>query len=71
MGAFASFAAAETRAYALVANGTWVEAHAAQQTTGAGVALVGSGFCCRVIRPMSHTHPDYGAWTEITDNTQT
>lgn len=60
MASFATFAAAEVRAYAKRADGTWVDAHAARQIDGT--------LCVRVIRFMSATHPDYGAWTEITDD---
>ncbi len=60
MAAFATVAAAETRAYAARAAGTWINAHA-------GVTATGSP-CVRVQRPMSATHPDYGIWTEITDD---
>lgn len=60
MAAFATFAAAETRAYAKRADGTWINAHAAR--TVAGV------ICVRVQRKMSATNPAYGAWVEITDD---
>jgi hypothetical protein len=60
---FVSLAAAEIRAYAKVADGTWIEAHAARHTTN-------GKFCVRVIRKMSPTHPDYGAWTEIDQDNQ-
>lgn len=60
MAAFATDAAAETRAYAARAAGTWINAHAGRGVTG--TILV------RVQRPMSATNPDYGAWTEITDD---
>ena len=60
MAAFATFAAAEVRAKAKVADGTWINAHA--ERTFAGVLAV------RVQRKMSPTHPDYGAWVEITDD---
>ena len=60
MAAFATFAAAETRAYAKVADGTWINAHAC--LTAAGT------FAVRVQRKMSPTNPGYGAWTEITDD---
>lgn len=60
MAAFADFAAAEVRAYAKVADGTWVNAHAAYQVDGT-VAV-------RVQRFMSATNPDNGAWVEITDD---
>ncbi len=60
MAAFATFTAAETRAYAKVADGTWVNAHAARGITG--TLLV------RVQRKMSPTNPGHGAWIEITDD---
>lgn len=60
MAAFATLTACETRAYAKRADGTWINAHAAR--TFAGV------LCVRVQRKMSPTHPDYGAWVEITDD---
>ena len=60
MAAFATFAATETRAYAKVADGTWVNAHAMRQIDGT--------LAVRVQRFMSPTHPDYGAWVEITDD---
>lgn len=60
MASFATFSAAEIRAKAKVADGTWVNAHAAVTATGT--------LCVRVQRFMSPTHPDYGAWTEITDD---
>ena len=59
MAAFANFEEAETRAKAKVADKTWVNAHAAVTATGT--------ICVRVQRFMSPTHPDYGAWTEISD----
>lgn len=66
MGAFATFAAAETRAKAKVADGTWINAHAARTATGT--------LCVRVQRkmaPTSATTKQYGAWTEITDDATT
>lgn len=60
MAAFTTFAACEVRAKAKVADGTWIAAHAARQVNGT--------LCVRVQRKMSPTHPDYGAWTEITDD---
>ena len=56
-----TYATADARAVAKVADGTWVEAHSARATTGGKI-------CVRVIRKMSATHPDYGAWVEITDD---
>lgn len=60
MAAFATFAAAEARAVAKVADGTWVNAHACRQ--------VGGTLAVRVQRFMSPTNPAYGAWVEITDD---
>lgn len=60
MAAFATFAACEVRAKAKVADLTWISAHAARTVTGT--------LCVRVQRKMSPTHPDYGSWTEITDD---
>ena len=60
MAAFATFNAAETRAYAKVVDQTWINAHACQ--TFAGTLAV------RVQRPMSPTNPAYGDWVEITDD---
>lgn len=60
MAAFADMAAAETRAVAKVADGTWINAHSQRGITGTiGV---------RVQRKMSPTNPGYGAWVEITDD---
>ena len=60
MAAFATLAACEVRARAKVADQTWINAHVCQQDDGTRAV--------RVQRPMSATHPDYGAWTEITDD---
>ena len=60
MAAFATFEAAEQRAYAKRLDGTWVNAHAQRGVTGTiGV---------RVQRFMSPSNPAYGAWVEITDD---
>lgn len=60
MAAFANMAAAETRAVAKVADGTWINAHSQRGVTGTiGV---------RVQRKMSASAPDNGAWAEITDD---
>jgi hypothetical protein len=60
MAAFATLEACETRAYAKVVDKTWTNAHAQRGYMGTlGV---------RVQRPLSPTHPDYGAWVEITDD---
>lgn len=60
MAAFATMEAAETRAKAKVADGTWVNAHAARKVDGT--------VCVRVQRKMSPTNPAHGAWVEITDD---
>jgi hypothetical protein len=60
MAAFATMAAAETRAYAKVADHTWNNAHAARKVDGT--------ICVRVQRLMSASAPDNGAWVEITDD---
>jgi len=63
MAAFATFTAAEQRAYAKVLDQTWVNAFAQRGVTGTlGV---------RVQRFMSPTNPAYGAWVEITDDATT
>jgi hypothetical protein len=60
LASFATMAAAEVRAKAKVADGTWVNAHAARNQSGT--------ICVRVQRYMSPTHPDYGSWVEIVDD---
>jgi hypothetical protein len=60
MAAFATFAAAEARAVAKVADGTWVVAHAAVTFAGAP--------CVRVQRYMTPSNPGYGEWVIITDD---
>jgi len=60
MAAFATFAAAEVRAVAKVADGTWVNAHACRIQAGT--------IAVRVQRYLTPTHPDYGEWVEITDD---
>lgn len=60
MAAFATMDAAEIRAKAKIADGTWVNAHSARTFTGT--------ICVRVQRFMSPTNPAYGAWVEITDD---
>lgn len=60
MAAFASFAAAETRAYAKVLDLTWINAHAEQSSYGV--------FAVRVQRKMSAAAPGNGAWVTITDD---
>ncbi len=60
MAAFADMAAAETRAKAQIVAGTWINAHSSRQADGT--------IAVRFQRPMSPTNPDYGAWTELTDD---
>lgn len=60
MAAFATFAAAEARAYAKRADGTWINAHAARTITGT--------ICVRVQRKMGPSAPDAGGWVELTDD---
>ena len=64
MADFASYAEADARASAKVADRTWVEAHSCRATVGGKIAV-------RVIRFMSPSNPGYGAWVEITDNATT
>ena len=60
MAAFATLDAAEARAVAKVADGTWINAHS---------ACGGSGtICVRVQRKMSPSDPAAGEWVEITDD---
>lgn len=60
MAAFATMAAADARAVAKVADGTWINAHSQRGITGTiGVY---------VQRKMSPANPGYGGWTEITDD---
>ena len=70
MADFATYALAETRARALVANGTWISAHAGRASTGASGSTPAK-ICVRVQRKMATTSAatqHYGGWTEITDN---
>jgi len=60
MAAFATMAAAETRAYAKRADGTWINAYPARKVNGT--------ICVRVQRKMSPSDPDAGEWVEITDD---
>lgn len=60
MAAFATMVAAETRAKAKVADGTWVNAHSCKLKDGT--------IAVRVQRFMSPDNPNYGAWVEITDD---
>ena len=64
MADFASYAEADARAVAKVADGTWINAHNCRATTGGKVAV-------RVQRKMSASAPENGAWVEITDNATT
>jgi len=63
MAAFATPAAAETRAYALVLDGTWVNAHYTRQNDGT--------IAVRLQRFMSATNPGHGEWVEVTDDAAT
>jgi hypothetical protein len=63
MAAFASMSAAETRAKAKVADGTWLYAHSARTKSGA--------ICVRVYRKTSHNNLTNVGWVELTDDTQT
>lgn len=60
MAAFATMAAAETRAVAKVADGTWVNAHSCR--------IQGGSIGVRVQRKMSPSSPSAGGWAEITDD---
>ena len=59
MAAFASFAAAEARAYAKVLDKTWIYAHAESPSTGV--------YAVRVIRKMAAGSTN-GGWVSITDD---
>ena len=59
MAAFANFAAAETRAYTKRDDGTWVNAHAAEDFDGTPVV--------RVQRYLTSALTQ-GAWVEISDD---
>jgi hypothetical protein len=59
MAAFASFAAAEVRAYAKRADGTWINAHAEESSSGV--------FAVRVQRKMAAGNTN-GGWVTITDD---
>lgn len=63
MAAFATMEAAEARAVAKVADGTWINAHACRTFDGT--------IAVRVQRFMSPTNPGYGEWVEITDDATT
>ena len=56
-----TYATADARAVAKVADGTWIAAHSGRATTGGKI-------CVRVQRKMSPTHPNYGEWVEITSD---
>lgn len=56
-----TYATADARAVAKVADGTWIVAHAGRATAGGKI-------CVRVQRKMSPTNPGAGAWVEITDD---
>ncbi len=60
MAAFATFAAAEIRAYAKTLDHTWINAHAERKQDGT--------IAVRVQRKMSPSAPDAGGWVEITDD---
>jgi len=60
MAAFATFAAAEVRAYAKRLDGTWTNAHAEASSSGV--------FAVRVQRKMSAASPGNGGWVSITDD---
>jgi len=62
MAAFATFAACETRAYAKVADKTWINAHAERKFDGT--------LAVRVQRKMTSALTE-GAWVEITDDATT
>jgi hypothetical protein len=63
MAAFGTMAAADARAVAKVADGTWINAHSQRGVTGTiGV---------RVQRKMSAAAPGNGGWVEITDDATT
>jgi len=60
MALFGTIEAAEARARALVADGTWVNSHS--QITQAGA------FAVRTQRFMSPASPDNGEWVDIVDD---
>ena len=59
-----TYASAEARVKAKIADKTWIVGHVCRATTGGKIAV-------RVQRPMSPAHPDYGGWVELVDDTQT
>ena len=60
MAAFATVEAAEQRAVEKMTDKTWVVAHSARQFDGT--------IAVRLQRFLSPTHPDYGAWVEVTSD---
>lgn len=60
MAAFATFAAAEIRAYAKRADGTWINAHAEASSSGV--------FAVRVQRKMVPGNAGNGGWVTLTDD---
>ena len=63
MGAFANMPAAETRAKAKVADGTWINAHSQRSQTGTiGVRVQ------RKMNAAGNTDPTTGAWVVIEDD---
>lgn len=60
MAAFASLASAEIRAYAKRADGTWINAHAEESSSGV--------FAVRVQRKMVPGNLGNGGWVTITDD---
>jgi len=63
MAAFATFTAAEQRAYAKVLDKTWVNAHAARAVDGTLAVRVQ-----RFMSSVSDLTRAAGAWVEITDD---
>lgn len=59
MAAFATFAAAETRAKAKMADGTWIVSHAENKMDGT--------IAVRLIRKMTSALTQ-GGWVELTDD---
>lgn len=63
MAAFATFAAAETRAKAKVADKTWINAHAMRKQDGTiGVRVQ------RKMSTASAAAQQHGGWVELTDD---
>ena len=64
MADFVSYAAAEIRAKAKVADGTWIAAHVMRATTGGKIGI-------RVQQKMAPTSAatrQQGGWVELTDD---